>query len=59
MNPNEDYSKIECDGKNYIMLDKLIPTLFEEGSYTKVYTKKGKEFEYQKYQPLLIMQKMM
>ena len=33
MNPNEDYSKIECDGKNYIMLDKLIPTLFEEGSY--------------------------
>ena len=52
MNPNENYTKLEHDGTNYIMLDSLIPTLFEEGSYTKVYTKKGKEFEYQKYQPL-------
>lgn len=52
MNPNEDYSKIECDGKNYILLDSLIGNLFEEGSYKKVYTKKGKEFEYHKYYPL-------
>ena len=28
MNPEEEYSKIFSDGKNYIMLDKLIPTLF-------------------------------
>ena len=52
MNPNEEYTKLSFEGKNYIMLDKLIPTLFEEGSYTKLYTKKGKEFEYHKYQPL-------
>ena len=52
MNPNEDYTKLESNGKNYIMLDKLIPTLFEEGTYTKLYTKKGKEFEYHKYLPL-------
>ena len=52
MNPEEEYSKIFSNGKNYIMLDKLIPTLFEEGSYKKIYTKKGKEFENQKYEPL-------
>ena len=52
MNPNELYSKIEFNGQYYIMLDALISTLFEEGSYTKVYTKKGKEFEYHRYQPL-------
>ncbi len=52
MNPNEEYVKIECDGKNYIMLEKLVPTLFEQGSYKIVYRKKGKEFEYHKYQPL-------
>lgn len=52
MNPEEEYSKIFSNGKNYIMLDKLIPTLFEEGSYKKIYTKKGKKFENQKYEPL-------
>ena len=52
MNPNEEYVKIECEGKNYIMLEKLAPTLFEQGSYKIVYRKKGKEFEYHKYQPL-------
>ena len=52
MNPEEEYTKISCNGENYIMLDKLIPTLFEEGTYKKFYTKKGKEFENQKYQPL-------
>ena len=52
MNPEEEYTKICCDGENYIMLDKLLPTLFEEGTYKKIYTKKGKEFENQKYQPL-------
>ncbi len=52
MNPEEEYTKISCNGENFIMLDKLIPTLFEEGTYKKIYTKKGKEFENQKYQPL-------
>ena len=52
MNPEEEYTKLFFDGKNYIMLDKLIPTLFEEGSFKKVYTKKGKEFKNQRYAPL-------
>ncbi len=52
MNPNEEYAKLECGGKNYIMLKALIPTLFEEGSYKIIYTKKGREFEHQKYEPL-------
>ena len=52
MNPEEEYTKISCEGENYIMLDKLLPTLFEEGTYKKLYTKKGKEFENQKYEPL-------
>ena len=52
MNPSENYTKFSYEGKNYIMLDKLIPTLFDEESVNKIYTKKGKEFEYHKYQPL-------
>lgn len=52
MNPKEEYSKISANGKNYIMLTKLIHTLFEEGSYKTIYTKKGKEFEYHAYEPL-------
>ncbi len=53
MNPNEVYAKIEAsDGANYIMLKNLIPTLFEEGSYTIVYEKLGKEFEFHKYEPM-------
>ena len=52
MNPNEDYTKFIFEGKNYIMLDKLIGTLFEEDKIEKVYTKNGREFEYHKYQPL-------
>ncbi len=52
MNPNEEYSKIAYEGKNYIMLKKLIPTLFEEGTYSIIDTKQGKDYEYQKYQPL-------
>ncbi len=52
MNPHELYSKISTNGKNYILLDSLIDTLFEEGSYTKLYTKKGKAFEFQRYEPI-------
>ena len=52
MNPNEDYTKFSFEGKNYIMLDSLIHTLFDESQIKKLYTKKGSEFEYHKYQPL-------
>ena len=52
MNPNEDYTKFLFEGKNYIMLDSLIHTLFDESQIKKLYTKKGSEFEYHKYQPL-------
>ncbi len=52
MNPNEVYVKIEQDGQFYIMLEKLVPSLFEEGTYRKIYLKTGKEFEYHKYYPL-------
>ena len=52
MNPNEVYCKVAHEGKNYIMLEKLLPTLFEEGSYQVLYKKTGKEFEFHKYQPL-------
>lgn len=51
MNPNEKYAKIKvADGTNYIMLTKLIPTLFEE--YEIIYEKLGKDFEYHKYEPM-------
>ncbi len=52
MNPEENYCKLFHDDQYYIMLEKLVPTLFEEGSYKIVYRKKGKEFEHHKYQPL-------
>lgn len=52
MNPKEVYCKLLYNGTNYIMLKKLVPTLFEEGTYQILYTKKGKEFEYHKYEPL-------
>ncbi|MBQ8908702.1 MAG: isoleucine--tRNA ligase [Clostridia bacterium] len=52
MNPNETYVKLVSNGVNYIMLEKLVPTLFEEGSYTILSRKCGKEYEYHKYQPL-------
>ncbi len=52
MNPNEIYAKLEFEGKNYIMLEKLIPSLFEENTYKIIYKKQGKNFEYHKYQPL-------
>ena len=52
MNPNEVYVKIEQDGQFYIMLEKLVPSLFEEGTYRKIYLKTGKEFEFHKYYPL-------
>ena len=52
MNPNEIYAKIASNGHNYIMLEKLIPTLFKEGNYQIIYKKSGRKFEFQRYEPL-------
>lgn len=52
MNPNEDYTKFNADGVNYIMADALIPSLFGDVEIEKVYTKKGKEFVGRYYEPL-------
>ncbi len=52
MNPNEVYAKVAVDGKKYVMLEKLLPTLFEEGSFEVLERKTGKEYEYHKYIPL-------
>ena len=52
MNAHEDYSKIKVGEEYYIMADALISSLFKESEFEKVYTKKGSEFEYRKYEPL-------
>lgn len=52
MNPNEEYCTLSSNDQKYIMLKKLVPTLFEEGSYQILSSKKGKEFEGHKYAPL-------
>ena len=52
LNPNENYVKLEYDGAFYIVMEKLVSTLFKEDEINIVYTKKGKEFEYHKYEPL-------
>lgn len=53
MNPDEKYAKFKADdGHNYIMLAGLIPTLFEEGTYTILSEKPGREYEYHKYAPM-------
>ncbi|MBQ8451993.1 MAG: isoleucine--tRNA ligase [Clostridia bacterium] len=52
MNPVENYSKIKVGDENYIMANALIGSLFEDGTYEVVYTKKGKEFEKRFYEPL-------
>ncbi|MEG1500120.1 MAG: isoleucine--tRNA ligase, partial [Clostridia bacterium] len=51
-NPKETYVKLEHNGENFVMLENLVGTLFEEGTYNIVYKKLGKEFEFQKYEPL-------
>lgn len=52
MNPAETYCKLSFEGINYIMLEKLVPTLFEEGTYTILESKPGKAYEYHTYEPL-------
>ena len=52
VNANEDYTKLKCGDEYFIMADALIPTCFEEGTYEKVETVKGKQLELRKYIPL-------
>lgn len=52
MNGKEDYSEIECDGERYILADALVSKLFDGKEYTKISTKKGKDYEYTQYEPL-------
>lgn len=52
MNAKEDYSLIEVDGEKYILASALIPSLFEEGTYKVLETKKGKDYERKEYVPL-------
>ncbi len=50
MNPEENYAKIRSGGKQYILAENLVSSLFEE--YEIVEVKKGKEYEYCEYEPL-------
>lgn len=52
MNADEDYTKIQVGDEFYILADARISALFEEGEYTRIDTKKGKEYEYTEYLPL-------
>ena len=50
MNPNENYVKVKAEDTCYIVAEALADTLFD--NYEILYTKKGKDFEYRKYEPL-------
>ena len=52
MNAKEDYTKFKYGEEYYIMADQLIPSLFSEEEIEKVETKKGKDYEHRRYEPL-------
>lgn len=52
VNPEEDYTKIKVENEFFWLADALIDSLFEEGSYEKIETVKGKALEKKKYVPL-------
>ena len=52
MNANEDYAEIAVGDEKFILAGALVSKLFEEGSYEKLSLKKGKDYEYQEYEPL-------
>ena len=52
MNAAEDYSKIKVGNEYYVMANALISSLFKAEEYELVETKKGKEFERRRYEPL-------
>lgn len=52
MNSEYDYALIESEGSRYILAKELISKHFEEGTYTIVDVKKGKDYEHVRYLPL-------
>ena len=52
MNAQFDYALIESNGERYILAKELIGKHFEEGTYTVLNVKKGKDYEYTRYMPL-------
>lgn len=52
VHPDEDYVKIKYSDKYYILAEKRLPHVFEEGSYEIIEKKKGKELEKTYYEPL-------
>ena len=52
MNAQFDYALIESNGERYILAKELIGKHFEEGTYTVLDIKKGKDYEYTRYMPL-------
>lgn len=52
VNAKEKYTKIKVGEEFFILADALIPKLFEDGTYEKIETKIGKEYEYTEYEPL-------
>ena len=52
VNAKEKYTKIKVGEEFFILADTLISKLFEDGTYEKIETKIGKEYEYTEYEPL-------
>ncbi len=52
MNAQFDYALIESNGERFILAKELIGKHFEEGTYTVLDVKKGKDYEYTRYMPL-------
>ena len=52
MNPDEDYVKIKFDDVYYILAEALLPSVFKDAEYDIVSKKKGKEYEFTKYEQL-------
>ena len=52
VNAKEKYTKIKVGEEFFILADALISKLFEDGTYEKIETKIGKEYEYTEYEPL-------
>ena len=52
VNPDEDYSRFECDGMTIIMARALISSVMGDKEITNETVMKGKELEYMEYEPL-------
>lgn len=52
MHADIDYQRVHTQDCDYILAAALVPTLFAEGTYTVVDTRKGKDYEYCEYEPL-------